>query len=581
MNLEKTSQPQRIIDRKQNILLLSNPAMQAVLSGSALIGIIIYFLKISKTISSSNWTLTVIYSLVFIGFLFTAFLKPVYVRTRYIIYLVLLFIVGVVDLFIGGISSDGVILLLLFSVLSAVFFKIRIGLITAILPLVVLVFIAFGMTTGLFSPDPENGVLISDSVIDWVLVGIVLLFGIVASHAGIYQLIPKLIYSLFAEEVQSSSFQAENQALNNSINDASVNLQRKTAELAVASQIARSIALQDDPLSVIDTTLNLIRDQFGFYHAGLFLVDNHREYAILKSATGDAGREMLLQDHKLRIGEQGIVGFVASQGIARIAADVGQDAVHFQNPLLPNTHSEMALPLRLRDRIIGVLDVQSELESAFTQQDANIIQTIADQLAVSIDHSRVVAELQNNLEEYRSRSQIITQKEWSNYLLGMHAPRSIRYTSKGIQKTSGESVLSKIAFSSGQTQVKTKKSRSGIVSSVAIPVKLRDVTIGVIELKVDKPEEIQGIKALIESTSSRLALSLENARLIEEMQVRMDQEKMVSEITSKVRSSTAVNDILRQTAIELGRSMGLSDVRVELRTTGSKVDQVENQETKG
>ena len=98
---------------------------------------------------------------------------------------------------------------------------------------------------------------------------------------------------------------------------------------------------------------------------------------------------------------------------------------------------------------------------------------------------------------------------------------------------------------------------------------------------MENPQEVENIQSLIESSASRLALSLENARLIEEMQIRMEQEKMVSEITSKVRSSTAINDILRQTAIELGKSMGVSDVRVELRTKSAAQEQVETVETQG
>jgi len=581
MSLDKTTLPVKNIPEKRNIHSISDPAMQAVLSGSALIGIVIFFLKVSKTVPISNWALTIFYSFVFIGFLFAAFIRLISMRIRFVFFLALLFLVGTIDLFIGGLNSDGVLFLLVFTVLSVVFYGIRTGLLIAVMPLIVFIFISFGMSTGLFSPNPTLGILQSNSIFDWVLIGMVLLFGIVASYSGIHQMIPRLLESLFKKEDQSYLLQVETQQLNRSLEDASTNLQRKTAELAVASQIARNIAQQEDPLSVIDNTLNMIRDQFGFYHAGLFLVDDRREFAVLSAATGDAGFEMLQRNHRLKIGEQGIVGFVAAQGISRITADVGQDAVHFQNPLLPNTHSEMALPLRLKDRIIGVLDVQSELKSAFTQQDVNIVQTIADQLAISIAHSKIVTEMQNNLEEYRSRAQMITQKEWSEYLLGLRAPHSIRYTSKGFQKTSIESPLSREAFTSGQTQVKTRRNRSGTISTVAIPIKLRDTTLGVIELKVENPDQALRIQTLLEATASRLALSLENARLIEEMQVRMDQEQMVSEITSKVRSSTAINEILRQTAIELGRSMGLSDVKVELRTQPTLVDQTETQEIAG
>ena len=578
MSLEKPEIPQSKTPGDRSILFASNPAMQTVLLASALVGIVIYFLKISQTIPAGNILLSAIYSVAFLGILITAFLQNIPIRARYPVYLFFILLVGTTDLFFGGLTSDGLLFLFGFTVLTALFYRSRITLVIAAIPLGVMIFIGFGMVTGLIRPDPAQAILNSDSVYNWVLVGAVLYFGILASHAGVFQFIPKIVDSYFSQKEQTSKFEQDNLALTRAIDEASLTLQRRTSELGIASQIARNIALQQDPLNLIDNTLNSIRDQFGFYHAGLFLIDELQEYAVLKAATGDAGREMLNQNHRLKIGEQGIVGFVASQGTARIAADVGQDAVHFQNPLLPNTHSEMGLPLRLGSRIVGVLDVQSETESAFSQQDVNIIQTIADQLAVSIEHSRIVTELQRNLDEYKSRSRVLTQRDWAEFITNLRSPRSIRYTSKGLQKSTEESPISREAVSTGSTQVKTRRGKSSSTATVAVPIKLRDITIGVIELKISDPSEIPNIQNLVESTSSRLALSLENARLIEETQLRMEQEKMVSEITSRVRSSTTVNDILRQTALELGKSMGLTDVRVDLRTKSNPSSATENRE---
>jgi hypothetical protein len=197
MSLDIPTLPIKNTSEKRNIQSISNPAMHAVLSGSALIGILIYFLKVSKTVPISNWTLTIFYSVVFIGFLFTAFLRPISVRIRFVIFLALLFLVGTIDLFIGGLNSDGVLFLLVFTVLSAVFYGIRTGLIIAVMPLIVFIFISFGMTTRLFSPNPALGVLQSNSFFDWAMIGMVLLFGIVASYTGIHQMIPRLIETLF------------------------------------------------------------------------------------------------------------------------------------------------------------------------------------------------------------------------------------------------------------------------------------------------------------------------------------------------------------------------------------------------
>ncbi len=562
----------------RSIRYLTDPAKQSVLIGSALIGIVIYFLKISQTIPAANWILSVIYTLVFIGIILVTFLQLIPMSIRYPVYLVLILVLGSVDLYFGGLASDGIFFLFTFTILTAIFYRSRIGLLASAIPFTELIFIGFAMTSKLLTPNPLYTLSSSDSIINWIIIGAVLLFGIVSSQSGIYQFIPKLVESFYSELNNSDQLESDNLALRQSIDEATLNLQRKTSELAVASQIARNIALQQDPLNLIDNTLNSIRDQFGFYHAGLFFIDENREYAVLNAATGDAGREMLSQKHKLRIGEQGIVGFVADKGVARIAADVGQDSVHFQNPLLPNTHSEMALPLRFGDRIIGVLDVQSEQQSAFTQQDVNIIQTIADQLAISIDHSRIVSDLQRNLDEYKSRAQTITQREWSNFLFGLRSPKSLRLGNKGVQKGGEESVIAREAITTGQTQVKTRHTKSGKISSIAVPLKLRDAILGVIEIKINDPSAVPDFQSMIESIASRFVISLENARLIEEMQIRVEQEKMISDITSKIRSSTVVNDILRETAVELGKSLGLSDVRIQLRTKSNLESGVDSQE---
>ncbi|HIE37864.1 MAG TPA: GAF domain-containing protein, partial [Anaerolineae bacterium] len=145
---------------------------------------------------------------------------------------------------------------------------------------------------------------------------------------------------------------------------------------------------------LLDRAVNLIRERFGFYHAGIFLLDERGEYAVLRAATSEAGRRMLERGHKLKVGEVGIVGYVTSTGQPRIVLDVDTDAIHFKNPLLPETRSELALPLRVGDRIIGALDVQSVQEAAFDEEDVAILQTMADQLAVAIEKLERAAQIQ-------------------------------------------------------------------------------------------------------------------------------------------------------------------------------------------
>ena len=145
--------------------------------------------------------------------------------------------------------------------------------------------------------------------------------------------------------------------------------------------------LEEDEL--INTSVNLIRDNFDFYYVGLFLLDEAKEWAILRAGTGEAGRIQLEKGHRLRVGGESMIGWSVHNRQARIALDVGEERVHFQNPYLPNTHSEMALPLISRDEVIGALTVQSVERGAFSDEDITVLQTMANQLANALTNARL------------------------------------------------------------------------------------------------------------------------------------------------------------------------------------------------
>jgi GAF domain-containing protein len=175
--------------------------------------------------------------------------------------------------------------------------------------------------------------------------------------------------------------------------------QRRAVQLRAAAEVARRATAILDIDQLLDEAVHLISDRFGFYHAGVFLVDENREYAVLCAASSQGGQHMLERGHKLAVGKAGIVGHVADTGQPRTALDVGKDAVHFVNPDLPETRSEMALPLTSRNRIVGVLDVQSTEEAAFGQEDVAIVQIMADQLANAIENARLFETTSRHVEE--------------------------------------------------------------------------------------------------------------------------------------------------------------------------------------
>jgi GAF domain-containing protein/HAMP domain-containing protein len=169
--------------------------------------------------------------------------------------------------------------------------------------------------------------------------------------------------------------------------EANFRLQRRAIQLEASGQVARAITSILNLDDLLAQVVNLICDRFGFYHAGIFLLDEGGDWAVLRQATGDAGQRMLSRKHQLAVGSQSIVGWVTANRQPRVALDVGADAVHFKNPDLPHTRSEMALPLIVGTRLLGALDVQSIEEAAFDEEDVAILSLMADQIAVAIENA--------------------------------------------------------------------------------------------------------------------------------------------------------------------------------------------------
>jgi GAF domain-containing protein/anti-sigma regulatory factor (Ser/Thr protein kinase) len=173
-------------------------------------------------------------------------------------------------------------------------------------------------------------------------------------------------------------------------------IERHAKLLKASARAARNITTILDSYELFQRTVDIICDEFGFYYAGVFIVEENN--AVLKAGRGDAGRAMLREGHKLAVGGNSMIGASIANKKGRIALDVGAEAVFFENPHLPKTRSEMALPLIVNDEAIGALTVQSIEEVAFHEEDIDALQTMADQLAVAIQNSRL-----HKLEERRSR----------------------------------------------------------------------------------------------------------------------------------------------------------------------------------
>ncbi len=183
--------------------------------------------------------------------------------------------------------------------------------------------------------------------------------------------------------------------------------ERRAALLQAGAQVSRSIISILDLDELLQKTVDIICEEFGFYYAGVFLLDEAKEWAVLHAGRGEAGKAMLAEGHKLRVGGLSMIGAATSRNKALIALDVGEEPVHFKNPHLPLTRSEMALPLAVGDEVIGALTVQSVEEAAFSEEDITALQAMADQLAIAISNARHYAEYKAVLARAERRAKLL------------------------------------------------------------------------------------------------------------------------------------------------------------------------------
>lgn len=408
-----------------------------------------------------------------------------------------------------------------------------------------------------------------------------------------------------AEEISSGNYQAQAQVetpdeigalaesfnrMTNQINETLVTLEKRVAErtadlemarlqsdkranqLVAVGEISKFVNTEQKMDVLLSLITRLVSERFGFYHTGIFLIDETKQFAILQASNSDGGQIMLKRGHRLRLNENSIVGNVAETGQARIALDVGLDAVYFNNPDLPNTRSEMALPLKLRDNIIGVIDVQSEKPGAFMEDDASTLSILADQIAIAIDNARLFSQTQQSLAEVQTLYRQNLQTAWKNFGReeGIVGYSQSLTGGKKLTEPVGTLEIQQV-LNRGETMLVPLDQQSN-ESIIVVPIKLRGQVIGA--MRVQSPSQDKKWTAneisLSEAVSERLSLALENARLIQESQRQVIKEQTISEITGNIGSSINLENVLRTAVEELGRSIPGSEVIIKLQDENNR-----------
>lgn len=324
-------------------------------------------------------------------------------------------------------------------------------------------------------------------------------------------------------------------------------LEQRALQLQVTAEVASEAAAIRELEQLLRHTVHLISDRFNFYHAGIFLLDETGKYAVLRAASSEGGQRMLAHGHRLEVGQVGIVGYAAGSGEPHIALDVGSDAVFFNNPDLPQTRSEMALPLKVHQRVIGVLDVQSTKSNAFTEDDVTILNTLANQLALAIDNARLLAESQAALEELQELYQQQVAQAWRSRL--EHQSLAYHYTRQGVRPAD-------------PVELPAEDDARILVA----PIQLRRQSLGslVLRREADQPPWSPDEVEMVRATVAQVALTLENARLLEENRRRALNEQLIGHITARTQSLLDLEAVMKTAVQEIGHALGDAQVQIRL-----------------
>lgn len=348
------------------------------------------------------------------------------------------------------------------------------------------------------------------------------------------------------------------------LDDLETRIAIRARDISATQDVSRYAANQRDLQTLMDQVVQLIVEKFpNIYHAQIYLLDADQQNAILRASTGEAGQSMLQRGHRLAVGSASVIGRATSEGQVIHVRDTRNSDIHKHNELLPETQAEVAIPLRLSEKVIGALDVQSQAPNAFSEDEVNILQTMADQVSVAIENARLYQESVRRLEEIEKVNRQATRRAWQEFVYSQRARQLSSYSGhiSGIDLSD----LRRQAIQQGKIVVGEVTERGTI--PVALPIQLRGQTLGSVEWELYASGLNDHKLQLAQELANRLAVSLDNARLFQESQRVAERERIVSTIAAKLTPQTEINEILQMAVREAGQALRAPQVSIRLHHT--------------
>jgi GAF domain-containing protein len=529
--------------------------LQRILILSAVVGL---FALVPAVISITDLFLQSVYIGVFVLLVAVILIRLPYI-IKATIFVLLPLVLGFGSLTETGIRGDALFFFLAFVTFSSLLVGPRAGVASIIITELIIIGMGYLILNEHFTLSSK--LAFEGDLADWISAAVSqLLISLVVMSAL------KMLSETFRATQKRAILMQQSQLvsqkdLENRIAERTQELSRKTNLLNATLIVTHQTAVLQDLDRLLNRTVSLISEYFACYHVGIYLINQRGDYVTLQAASSEGGKRLLEQGYRLRVGTEGIIGYVAAEKKPRISLDVDKDVMFLHSPELTETRSELAMPLSAHNKVVGVLDLQSSELNAFRYDEIEIFQSMTDQIAVAIENVRLLTESQLVISQLEIISNENTRQNWKSELTARKP--IFRYSVTGVHPI-------------GKPDPKKQKGKN----ILDIPIVLRGQKIGTISLqrkdgfhKWTAQEE-----SIASEVASQTALALENIRLVERTRERASREQAISNVSARIREILDLDIVLRTSAREIQRALNLQEAEICLipqNTTDDEARQIE------
>lgn len=536
-SLLPSTTPPHIVEKSIKDIALEM-ILQRILLAASILFIVLSILTLTNLLQNAQGENFIVLTIAIV-FIILLSVRQLPFTVRAVPVLLLIYILGTGSFLLNGVTGTGITFFLVLTLVSGVLLGRKAQIFAVIITIITYLSLGYLISASILPDYFPVFELSSTSVGSWRLVFSIFLVTMATSSLTVSSLFNELEQAISSQETLAIDLQKEQDSLSLRVEERTASLQKRSAQLRAIANISRNINSILDQEVMFQQVVNLLKNRMDLYYAGIFIVEETNQFAILKAGTGNAGRQMVTNNHRLEVGGSSMIGWSISNRLPRIALDVGEEAVRFNNPFLPETRSELALPIISRDNAIGALTIQSTQPNAFDEEDILIFEGIADSLSVALENARLFQQNQEDLNEIRFLSRQYLEDSWSSYLQASDTLAS-EFENPLASETTGNTY------------------------SHSIPVFFRNEEIG--QIVLETPDEILSAEdqKFIDAVSAQAVMALESARLLQETRRQALQEEQINKISTQFTNAMDIRDVVETALKEISQLPSVSEIAVHL-----------------